>query len=109
MINFGNNSEILKVSLDLQEIALIFNKAISNNYSVELRVEDMPNMDMDSILNTNIIKAGIDEEIKCLYIYASGLQLIFKYESYSLGTQSSSHSKFYFKSNGATLTVTVLM
>ena len=109
MVDLGNNLELFGLSVDMQEIAQAFNKAISNNFVVELRVEDNPKMSIDSILKTKITKAKIDEEDKRLYIEASGLEIVFRYETYNLGTQSSSHSKFYFKSSGATLTVTVLM
>ena len=109
MVDFSNNLEMNNVPLDMQEIAEAFNKAISNNFTVEIRVEDLPRMDVDSILKTKITEAKIDEESKCLHIEASGLQIMFKYDSYNIGTQSSSHSKFYFKSSGASLTITVFM
>lgn len=109
MLDFSNNSQVCNVSFDMQKIAGAFNKAISNNFIVELRAEDMPRMNIDFDLKTKITGAKIDEKSKCLYIEASGLQIMFKYESYKLGTQSSSHSKFYFKSSGASLTVIVFM
>ena len=109
MVDFSNKLAICNVSSDLQEIAEAFNIAISNNFMVEIRIEDLPKMDIDSILRTTITEAQIDEESNCLYIKASGLQLMFKYESYKTGTQSSCHNRFYFNSSGASLTVTVQM
>lgn len=108
MADSSNNLEIIYNSADLQEIAQLFKQAIDNKYLVELRVEDMPSMSIDSILKTYITKVAIDEERKNLHIDAPDLQLMFNYETYALGTQSSSHAKFYFESKGASLTVTVL-
>ena len=99
MVDFSSNLEMNNVPLDVQEIAETFNKAISNKHTVEIRIEDLPRMDMDSVLKTKITGVQIDEESKCLHIEASGLHIMFKYESCYPGTQSSSHSKFYFKSN----------
>lgn len=109
MLDFSNGSDMNKVPEDMEEIAEAFYIAISRKCIVELRVEDLPEMDMDSILKSKITEAKIDIERKCLYIKASELHMMFKYDSYSLGTQSTSHSKFYFKSSGASLTVTVFM
>ena len=44
MVDLGNNLELFGLSVDMQEIAQAFNKAISNNFVVELRVEDNPKM-----------------------------------------------------------------
>lgn len=109
MLDFSNGSDINKVPEDMENIAEAFYIAISKKCIVELRVEDLPEMDMDSILKTKIIEAKIDIENKCLHIKASELHIMFKYDSYSFGTQSTSHSKFYFESKGASLTVTVFM
>lgn len=96
-------------SMTLQKIAHILNEAVTNNYSVELRVEDIPSMDIDSTLKTTITEVSINEEGNCLHICASGLKLRFHYESYELGTESSAHKKLYFVSKGATLTIIVFM
>lgn len=107
MVDFSNNSEIKNASVDLQEIAQTLNNAISNQYPVEIRIEDLPRMNIDSTLSTNVIKAGVDEEIKYLSIQANGIDIKFKYKSFGLGTASAHHKKFYFESEGAILTIIV--
>lgn len=107
MVDLGNASEIMKVSFELMEIAQVLNQAVSNHLLVQLRIEDRPEMDIDAELSTSIVKAGIDEEMKCLAIQADGFDLKFKYDTFGLGTESASHKKFYFESEGVTLTVVV--
>lgn len=109
MVDFSNKLEMYNVPLDMQEIAEAFNIAISNDFIVEFRIEDLPKMGIDATLKTKITGVKIDEENKCLYIEAPELYIKFEYESYSHGTESSSHSKFYFCSSGASLTVIVHM
>lgn len=107
MVDLSDITQINKVTPDLHDIAMAFNKAISNQNQVELRVGDSPQMKIDSILRTTLSGVKIDEECKVLHIDAIGLKLKYQYEEYSYGTSSSAHTKFYFQSEGASLTVTV--
>ena len=64
-------------------------------------------MAMDCNVTTKITEAKINEEGKCLYISADGLNIMFKYNSFREGSSSASHDKFYFESQNASLTVVV--
>ena len=107
MIDFNNKLQTVGMSSHLQKIAEEFNRAISNKCLVEIRIEDLPRMEIDSILKTNIAGAKIDDKAHVLYINASGLEMQFKYEMYELGTEAKDHCKFYFRSQGASLTISI--
>jgi hypothetical protein len=107
MADLSDITQVKNVKPDLYDIAIIFNKAISNQNQVELRVEDLPRMNMDSTLKTTLSGVIINEKDKVLYIDAAGLSLMYQYEKYSSGSSSSTHRKFYFQSEGASLTVVV--
>ncbi len=102
-----NNLEVLNNTLDLNVITEVLNEAISQKYSVELRIEDLPKMDIDTSITTTINEVVVNEEMSFLRLVGPMLTMIFKYKKYSLGTSSSQHHKFYFESDGAILTVIV--
>lgn len=106
MVDFKNAKDVMNCTGDMFDIACALNKALSENLIVELRVEDSK-MTIDSILKAELTEAKLLEELKKLAIEANGLQLYFNYESYELGSAADRHTKFYFKSETAFLTVVV--
>lgn len=107
MLDMSNNNDVTNAPVDLQIIAETFQRALISGCMVELRIEDLPEMDMDSILKTKLTSVKIDEKDKGIWIEAEGLHLMFQYEEYSMGSSSVTHDKFYFKSKNASLTITV--
>lgn len=107
MFDMSKLEDVQSVSPELSHIAMFFYKALTMDLTVELRVEDSPHMDIDSILTTKIKEVKIDEDMKHLLIIAPNLHLKFDYETFSQGSSSSMHDKFYFQSENASLTVVV--
>lgn len=93
----------------INEINDLLQEAVKCGFLVSIRVEDMPHMSVDSTISTKITKACFDEEGKNLHIEAPCFTLKMQYTTVAMGTESGRHSKFYIKSEGATLTITVEM
>lgn len=107
MLDMSKLNDVEKASSEMHRIAMAFHMALATRNLVELRVEDLPSMKMDSILKTSLKDVSIDESDNLLRIEADNLQFMFKYESFSMGSSSASHDKFYFKSENVCLTVVV--
>ena len=107
MVDFTDTKEVIKLEPVLQHIGLDIGRAVREGCRVSIRVEDAPNLTMDSEFTTTLTSASINEESKYLYLNGDNLRLMFHFEEYSQGTESMTHNKFYFHSKGASLTVVI--
>ena len=93
----------------INEINDLLQEAVKSGFLVSIRITDMPYMSVDSTITTKITKAYFDEESKNLHLEAPYFTLKMQYTTVTMGTESGRHSKFYIKSDGATLTITIEM
>ena len=107
MSNMSDFNDVMNVSAELSNIAKGFYFAISNECMVELRIEDLPHMKMDTQLKTRLQEVKINEDRKVLYIDAADLSIVFEYDTTEMGSSSCDHEKFYFQSENASLTVKI--
>ena len=92
--------DVSKAFSELGSTAAELHSAIVKEYLVDIRLEN-ENPSMDTDFQTQILEANLDVVEKCL--------IKFYYDEYQDGSQSATHSKFYFfsKDKSASLTITI--
>lgn len=108
MYDINKISDVMAVSSELRKVALAFHRALSEGKLVEIRVEDIPALKMDSILRTKLNSVKINDEENHIWINTDELNFSFEFEEFEEGSFSLEHDKFYFKSQAISLTIIVL-
>lgn len=101
-INLGKTEDLGKVSMDLMFAGIDINKAINNEYDVELRVTDV-RAALDLTIKTILQEVIINEESKNISIKIKDMTLSFTYKEFFSGNEKPEYSKFYFKSENVTV------
>lgn len=107
MLNMCDFNDVMHAEDELHYIAKGFNYAINSGCMVEIRIEDLPDMKMDTQLKTKLEEVKISEDRKVLYIKTENVNIMFEYSTIQMGSSSCEHEKFYFQSENASLTITI--
>ena len=112
MIYLSKAEDVSKAFSELGSTAAELHSAIVKEYLVDIRLESK-NPSMNTDFQTQILEANLDVVEKCLNLRFTdskhGGLIKFYYDEYPDGSQSATHSKFYFfsKDKSASMTITI--
>mgnify|MGYP001030372030 FL=1 len=112
MIYLSKAEDVSKAFSELGSTAAELHSAIVKEYLVDIRLESK-NPSMNTDFQTQILEANLDVVEKCLNLRFTdskhGGLIKFYYDEYQDGSQSATHSKFYFfsKDKSASMTITI--